>query len=45
MDRTKCTNENCKIKNDCLRFTAPPKHHQSYAIFDEKDCVFFIKNK
>jgi hypothetical protein len=49
-DITKCKNENCKIKEDCYRFTALVRKHQSYMFMDKEvknasDCEFFWDNE
>lgn len=32
-DITMCSNENCQMKNSCLRHTAPPDKYQSWSDF------------
>ena len=42
-----CNNSNCKLKEDCYRFTATPNpHRQSYGGFKPKDgeCDHFWEN-
>lgn len=43
----KCQNELCLKKEDCLRFTYKGKVGEmvTHAIFNHKDCKFFISNK
>lgn len=33
-DITKCDNEDCSIKHECYRWTAPASDYQSYADFE-----------
>lgn len=45
-DITKCTNEECRSKNSCYRYTCKPnKYRQSYSLFSESECECFIKDK
>lgn len=51
-DITKCANKNCKIKEQCWRYTAPDGHWQSYADFnsskeikDKNECKDFWRDK
>jgi hypothetical protein len=46
-DITKCSPSDCKIKENCYRYTAKPNENwQSYSDFAkvDKDCEFFISN-
>ena len=46
-DISMCNNSNCKLKEDCYRFTATPNpHRQSYGGFKPKDgeCNHFWEN-
>lgn len=47
VDITKCTGENCPLKDKCYRYTIPLGEWQSYTNFqynhDKKDCEFFIE--
>ncbi|MEG1353734.1 MAG: hypothetical protein RSC65_02055 [Malacoplasma sp.] len=44
-DISKCANENCERKKECYRYTcAPNKLYQSYSLFLETDCEYFIEN-
>jgi len=46
-DISMCNNSNCKLKEDCYRFTATPSHHrQSYARFEpvKGECDHFWEN-
>jgi len=42
-DITMCMNENCKVKEQCYRYTAKPDKWQSYAMFstEEEKCGYF----
>lgn len=49
-DITKCANKNCKIKEQCYRYTAKDGYWQSYANFndnkeikDKKECEHFLR--
>ena len=41
----KCTNEKCKDKLLCKRYTCIPSEYQYYWDFNENDCDYFINNK
>jgi len=44
MDITKCTNEECNIKKQCYRHTAPCSFKQSYCHFHQNEdgsCGYF----
>ena len=43
-DISKCSNEDCKKKWFCFRYTAAPSMRQSYAAFDHNDCNYQIKH-
>jgi hypothetical protein len=47
MDKTKCNNDKCELKETCLRWTAEPNERQSYATFYPQNgkCPFYIKNR
>jgi hypothetical protein len=42
-DITKCTNEQCKEKQDCKRFTAKDSYMQSYCKFEPENGVCDFK--
>jgi hypothetical protein len=52
-DISKCSNENCSMKQKCLRYTVDPnKYHQSYTLFIPKrnsvenfNCELFLKDE
>jgi len=47
-DIAKCIGKNCKVKESCYRFTAPPSEYwQSYIMPNVKDgkCEMYWKNK
>jgi hypothetical protein len=49
-DISMCTNDKCKLKEECYRFTATPdEYRQSYSPFDCKDTKgqggYFWSNK
>jgi hypothetical protein len=45
-DITKCTNEDCVLKEKCLRWTIEADDHQSYAELGaeqkDEDCQYFL---
>jgi hypothetical protein len=44
MDRTKCSNDTCTLRLNCLRFTGKASEYQSYTRFEPVDnkCEYFI---
>jgi hypothetical protein len=49
-DITKCKNENCKLKEDCYRYTALDGKYQSYMFMDKEvknyaECEYFWGNE
>lgn len=45
VDISKCFEEDCKLKDKCYRYTAPPEEYQSYLIIlDHNRCEHFIDN-
>lgn len=49
-DITKCSNNKCKIKEQCYRYTAKDDYWQSYAEFskdkkikDKKECKNYLR--
>jgi hypothetical protein len=49
-DITKCKNENCKIKEDCYRYTSLAGKHQSYMFMDKvvknaANCEYYWDNE
>jgi hypothetical protein len=49
-DITKCNNDNCKIKEDCYRYTALSGKYQSYLLRNDKvknasNCEYFWDNE
>lgn len=48
MDISKCANDDCTKKEQCLRWTLEPSKYQSFTMFyqDEYgDCDYFINNE
>jgi len=44
---SKCANDDCSKKEQCLRWTMQPSRYQSFTVFfEDKDskCEHFIKN-
>lgn len=44
-DISMCSNEHCLNNVDCFRFVAKPSGHQTYALFDESKCDFFMSTE
>jgi hypothetical protein len=50
-DITKCKNENCKLKEDCYRYTALDGYYQSYftewdkEVNNAAECEYFWDNE
>lgn len=46
-DITKCTRQDCPVKDKCYRYTCPPGKRQSYFIPDPgpKGCGYFMPNQ
>ena len=48
-DITKCSNEECIIKEQCRRYTAPPHPYYQYVHNYQPDkdgkCIWFLKDK
>lgn len=46
---SKCSGENCPLKETCKRFTSTPSLVQSYINFkynkEQKNCEFYYENK
>jgi hypothetical protein len=40
-DISMCQNDKCKVNKECYRYMAIPSGYQSYANFNENNCVSF----
>lgn len=46
-DISKCANDDCTKKEQCLRWTLEPSKYQSFTVFypNNGECEYFINNK